>query len=63
MKPNEKVISREGETGKTTGSTHECSLQGCLGVRVAVRWKDSKITYPCSAGMSYDDKKKSWKIL
>lgn len=27
-----------------------CSLEGCTGVRMYVKWPDGKHTYPCSKG-------------
>ena len=46
------VVSRDHKySGVTTGSTHKCRMEGCLGLRVSVRWSDGKITYPCSKGM------------
>jgi hypothetical protein len=51
--PGIKVWSRSGETvGKTTGKTHRCRLEDCPGDRIAVRWPDGKITFPCSEGMT-----------
>lgn len=40
------------EYGIPTGSTRECKLEGCSGVRIAVRWPDGELTWPCSRGMS-----------
>lgn len=58
----DKVFSRDGKkVGIATGSTHHCTLEGCRGLRIAVRWDDGKITFPCSRGMSFG--KKSAKIL
>lgn len=37
--------------GKATGSFHRCRLEGCRGVRIAVRWPGGRLTYPCTAGM------------
>lgn len=49
-----KVISADGkETGKTTGKFRYCTMEGCTGIRIGVRWSDNKITYPCSAGVKY----------
>lgn len=47
------VISRTGEIGKPTGGQRPCTLEGCLGIRIRVRWKGGKITWPCTHGMSF----------
>lgn len=39
------------ESGLSTGSTHRCRMAGCTGLRVTVRWKNGKVTHPCSKGM------------
>lgn len=47
-----KVISRTGlHTGRTTGATRRCQLEGCRGERVVVKWDDGRISYPCLKGM------------
>lgn len=38
-------------TGKTTGGTRHCSLSGCRGIRIGVRWDDTTLTWPCSKGL------------
>jgi hypothetical protein len=48
--------------GVLTGSSRRCQLEGCLGVRLYVRWDDGKLTMPCTKGMTYDDVAGSWKI-
>jgi len=59
---NEKVMSRGKKyVGYTTGAVRSCTLEGCLGVRVVVKWSDGKITYPCSKGM--ERRKGVWYIL
>ncbi|MHA2045438.1 MAG: hypothetical protein ACW99G_11635 [Candidatus Thorarchaeota archaeon] len=40
-------------TGVTNGNSHKCRLAGCSGIRIHVKWKDGKWTYPCSKGMTY----------
>lgn len=62
----ERVISRDGKcVGLTTGSAHRCQMEGCMGLRVAVRWPESgrkvRVTYPCSKGMERRDNE--WRIL
>ena len=60
---NVKVISRDRKkTGRTTGGHRLCSLEGCLGRRIATKWSDGKITYPCSRGMDVT-KNGDWKII
>lgn len=48
-------------TGKTTGGTRHCGLEGCTGKRIGVRWEDGKLTWPCTKGMN--DTGKAWEIL
>ena len=56
------IYSRDlAHRGRTTGGTRPCNLEGCRGTRVAVRWNDGKLTYPCTAGMK--PYKKGWKII
>lgn len=58
----EKVLSRDEKlTGQTTGSTHRCQMEGCLGLRISVKWQDGKTTFPCSKGMTKEDH--AWKIM
>ena len=46
------VLARTGRAiGRTTGGAYPCRLEGCLGQRVAVRWADGRVTYPCTRGM------------
>lgn len=55
------VLSRDGHTeGKPTGGTRSCTLEGCRGNRIGVRWPDGKLTWPCSKGMSNNGS--TWKI-
>lgn len=58
----EKVFSRnKKEMGHATGGQRACNLEGCRGVRIAVRWADGKITYPCTDGMTKREDG-SWEI-
>lgn len=58
-----KVVSRDGRhTGRATGSTHRCQMEGCTGVRVTTRWKDGKTTHPCSKGMRWEFAKSRWQL-
>ena len=55
------VYSRDGNLlGKLTGSRQPCSLEGCRGWKMGVRWDNGKITFPCTEGMSF--RKRSWRI-
>ena len=48
----ETVLSRDGNTrGRTTGGVRPCVLEGCLGLRIGVRWPDGKLIWPCSEAM------------
>ena len=48
----ERVVSRDRQAvGLTTGGVRSCRLEGCLGLRIGVRWPDGKLTWPCSRGM------------
>ena len=38
-----------------TGNPVHCSMEGCRGVKAAVRWPDGKLTYPCSKGLASGD--------
>ncbi len=58
------VISSDGkDKGMTTGAHYHCSMEGCTGHRVVVRWSDGKITRPCSKGMIFEPANKTWKII
>lgn len=46
------VYSRDGKLrGETTGAFRRCTLEGCGGERVYIRWPDGRLTYPCSKGL------------
>jgi hypothetical protein len=47
--------------GRTLGGTRRCRMDGCAGIRIAVRWNSGKMTWPCSKGMSRSNK--GWRIL
>jgi hypothetical protein len=66
IEAGEKVVSRDGKAvGETTGSERLCSLEGCGGMRLGVRWPrrrgKARTTYPCTKGMSFDGGQ--WRIL
>ncbi len=55
------VRSRDGKLqGVVTGATRRCTLEGCVGQRLGVRWPDGKITWPCTKGMEF--KNNAWQI-
>lgn len=59
-----KVISRDAKhTGKTIGGYHHCTLECCNGDRIAVRWDNGRITFPCTEGMKETLRGKAWKIV
>lgn len=46
---------RKRPSGVTTGGSRPCSMEGCVCVRIGVRWKDKTLTYPCLGGMQQHD--------
>jgi hypothetical protein len=44
--------TQQTEYGTPTGGTRRCQMEGCSGLRIAVRWTDSSLTWPCTRGMS-----------
>ena len=47
------IYNRNGkEAGTPTGAEYPCSMEGCIGHRIVVKWPDGKITRPCSKGMN-----------
>lgn len=59
-----KVISRDAKhTGETTGGHYHCTLECCKGDRIAVRWDNGRITFPCTKGMTLVNRGKVWKII
>jgi hypothetical protein len=58
------VISRDGEDkGLPTGGAYPCRLEGCMGVRIGVRWPDGSITFPCTRGMEFSKDCKEARIV
>jgi len=52
LQPGEPLYARDGRhAGTFTGHTRWCQLDGCGGVRMMIRWKDGKVTWPCSKGL------------
>jgi hypothetical protein len=55
------IWSRDAKArGVTTGVHKHCPMEGCTGIRIGVRWKDKKITWPCAKGMF--PYKNGWRI-
>lgn len=64
MTTTQKILSRDGKyTGKWTGGSRPCSLEGCTGERIGVRWNDGKLTFPCSKSLQWDEKGKCWQMI
>lgn len=56
------VYSRDKKLkGKTTGAAYRCRMEGCMGIRIVVKWQDGHKTHPCSKGMRRN--KTHWRIL
>jgi hypothetical protein len=52
LKQGTKVYNASGtKSGEATGVNKRCSMDGCTGVRVGVRWNDKKLSWPCSKGL------------
>ena len=54
--------------GVTTGGVRRCTLEGCGGIKIGVRWPSKhqkgarpRITWPCTKGMSQGPI--TWRIL
>lgn len=41
---------------------HHCTMEGCTGRRICVRWQDGTVTYPCSKGIESTGTPGVWKI-
>lgn len=41
------------QTGERTGESHECSSDGCSGLRLRVDWPSGGYTYECTSRMVY----------
>lgn len=46
-----KVYCRKGKKCGIVIGKRACTLEGCTGVRLCVKWKDGQKTYPCTKGM------------
>jgi hypothetical protein len=51
------------EQGKTTGGTRHCGMEGCPGFRVAVRWPDGHLTWPCTEGIGRESPTSDYVII
>lgn len=46
------VYSRDGSLrGEAKAPGYHCQLEGCRGLRLAVKWPNGKVTRPCTKGM------------
>lgn len=46
------IVARDGlMEGVATGSSYPCRMEGCIGLRISVKWPDGKHTFPCSKGL------------
>ena len=43
-------LMRDGTTEGRVVGYRDCTLEGCRGTRIGVRWPDGKLTWPCSKG-------------
>jgi len=50
-----RVYSRDGKQWGTVIGSRPCTLEGCGGMRLCVRWKDNKKSWPCLKGMDSRD--------
>jgi hypothetical protein len=47
------ILTRDASMeGKVISATRRCSMEGCLGIRLGVRWPNGRLTYPCSRGIT-----------
>lgn len=46
------VYSKDGtEVGVNITTPYRCRMEGCLGMKMTVKWPDGKYTRPCTKGM------------
>lgn len=51
---NDIILSNDGQlTGQLTGGERQCTLEGCNGPRVGIRWNDGTLTWPCIKGIEF----------
>jgi len=47
------IVSRdEKHEGRLSGKSHPCTLEGCRGSRLSVKWDDGRKSFPCTAGLT-----------
>lgn len=51
------------EKGAATGNWHHCQLEGCNGMRIAVRWPNGRLTFPCTKGMTFNREDDSYELI
>ncbi len=70
----EEVYPRRGSRFKKPGTVtgrRRCTLEGCRGIQLSVKWPNGQRTFPCTDGMeivcealiSSDSGRRSWRIL
>ena len=57
------VLNRNATEKGEVFSSRRCSLEGCTGRQLGVRWPDKSITWPCTKGMrQLEEKEDTWQI-
>lgn len=54
--------SAHEQAGIVTGSTKDCTLECCRGVRILVRWPGGRTTWPCSNGLR-EINSEEWQVV
>lgn len=64
MSDTPKFVYARGGTlkGRNLGATQRACFEGCRGRRIAVRWPNGKMTYPCTRGLNVR-KDGNWEIV
>ena len=55
------LTARSASVGILTGGHRPCALDGCTGLRLATRWPDGRLTFPCTKGMAFDPNRWEWR--
>ncbi len=56
------VLTAGGDAaGILTGGHRTCALGGCTGLRLATRWPDGRLTFPCTKDMAFDPDHWEWR--
>jgi hypothetical protein len=56
------VLTAGGDAaGILTGGHRPCALEGCTGLRLATRWPDGRLTFPCTNDMAFDPDQSEWR--